>query len=133
MAKRRNMGGRPAKEGASVTLMKLSKEDRAIAKTIGDGKMTAGVEKALSLADQFYKILSRTPMPESKFEIGDEVYIDEPSKPGVVVNKSYELTTVRQQASGLQIPMMAWSYQVIGIGFDSREWYSEDTLTPSKY
>ena len=30
MSKRRNMGGRPAKEGASVTPMKLSKEDRSI-------------------------------------------------------------------------------------------------------
>ena len=128
MAKRRNMGGRPAKEGASVTPMKLSKEDRAIAKTIGNGNMTAGVEKAL----KFYKILSTTPMPESEFEIGDEVYIER-GKPGVVVNKSYELTIVRQQISGLQIPTMAWSYQVIGFGFDPKEWYSEDTLTPSKY
>ena len=128
MAKR-NMGGRPAKAGASVTPMKLSKEDSAIAKTIGDGNMTAGVEKAL----KFYKILSRTPMPESKFEIGDEVYIDEPSKPGVVINKNYELVIVRQQVSGLQIPMMAWTYQVIGFEFDPKEWYGEDTLTPSKY
>ncbi len=50
MAKRQNMGGRPAKKGASVTPMKLSKENREIAKTIGNGNMTAGVEKALSLA-----------------------------------------------------------------------------------
>lgn len=71
-------------------------------------------------------------MPESKFEIGDEVYIDR-GNPGVVVNKNYELTIIRQQASGLQIPMMAWSYQIIGIGFDPKEWYGEDTLTPSKY
>lgn len=50
MAKRRNMGGRPAKAGASVTPMKLSEENREIAKTIGSGNMTAGVEKALFLA-----------------------------------------------------------------------------------
>ena len=131
MSKRRNMGGRPAKEGASVTPMKLSQKDRAIAKTIGDGNMTAGVEKALSLASQFYKILSTTPMPESKFEIGDEVHIER-DKPGVVVNKNYALTIVRQQVSGLQIPVMAWSYQVIGFGFDIKEWYGENTLTPSK-
>ena len=71
-------------------------------------------------------------MPESKFEVGDEVHIQR-GKPGVVVNKSYGLVTVRQQVSGLQMPMMAWSYQIIGIGFDPKEWYSEDTLTPSKY
>ena len=122
------MGGRPAKAGASVTPMKLSKEDRAIAKTIGDGNMTYGVEKAL----KFYKILSTTSMPESKFEIGDEVYIER-GKPGVVVNKNYGLTIVRQQVSGLQIPMMAWSYQVIGFGFDPKEWYGEDTLIRSEY
>ena len=69
-------------------------------------------------------------MPESEFEIGDEVYIER-DKPGVVVNKSYELTIVRQQVSGLQIPMMAWSYQIIGIEFDPKEWYGENTLTPS--
>ena len=132
MSKRRNMGGRPAKAGASVTPMKLSKEDREIAKTIGDGNMTAGVEIALSLASQFYKILSTTPMPESKFEIGDEVHIER-DKPGVVVNKNYALTIVHQQVSGLQIPTMAWSYQVIGFEFDPKEWYGEDTLTLSKY
>lgn len=71
-------------------------------------------------------------MPESKFEIGDEVYIER-DKPGVVVNKNYELTIIRQQVSGLQIPTMAWSYQIIGFGFDIKEWYGEDTLTPSKY
>lgn len=51
MAKRRNMGGRPAKN-ATVTPMKLSKENREIAKIIGDGNMTYGVEKAL----KFYAI-----------------------------------------------------------------------------
>lgn len=50
MAKRRNLGGRPAKQNATVTPMRLSKENREIAKTIGDGNMTAGVERALSLA-----------------------------------------------------------------------------------
>lgn len=71
-------------------------------------------------------------MPESKFEIGDEVYIEK-NKPGFVVNKTYGLIIQRQQISGLSIPTMAWSYQVAGAGFDPKEWYGEDTLTPSKY
>ena len=132
MAKRRSMGGRPAKEGASVTPMKLSQKDRAIAKTIGSGNMTAGVEKALSLASQFYKTLSITSMPDSKFEIGDEVHVER-GKPGVVINKSYEPVIVRQQVSGLETFLMAWNYQIIGFGFDPKEWYGEDTLTPSSY
>ena len=59
MAKRRNMGGRPAKAGASVTPMKLSKEDREIAKTIGDGNMTAGVEKALKFYAGYHDSLAK--------------------------------------------------------------------------
>ena len=55
-AKRRNMGGRPAKAGASVTPMKLSKENREIAKIIGDGNMTYGVEKALKFYAIYHQI-----------------------------------------------------------------------------